>query len=218
MRTQSRAFVRLLAVGGIAISAVVLAGCTSTVAARVTSFQQWPADVVGQSYQFVPARPEQINNLEYGAYQDMVRAAAGSTGLVEAGPNTPARFQLSFDYGVEQTQVNRRQPYNPQFYGGFGSYGGYGGFGYGRGFGGPWGWGNAWGPDWVDVPVVAYRQWLNLRINDKQKGNAEVYRSTASSLTDRPDLVQVMPYLVRSIFDNFPGNNGSERTIEYETR
>ena len=134
--------------------ALVLSGCaTPTVSARVTSFQQWPAGVEGQTYQFVPAEPSQANNLEYQSYQDMVRAGIGATGLVEAQGGAKARFNVSFRYGTTQTQVMVRRPYDPYFNGGYG----YGGFYGPRPWGGYYGY---WGPEWVDVPVVAQRVFL----------------------------------------------------------
>ncbi|CAM3788006.1 DUF4136 domain-containing protein [Bordetella tumulicola] len=204
---QSRAgwagLCRLVGVGAV-LSAALLTGCaTPTVQARVTSFQQWPSDVVGAAYRFVDAKPEQANNLEYQAYQDAMRASISSTGLVEAQGGSPARFNVSFEYGSEQTQVMVRQAYDPYFYGGFG------------GFYGPWGGAGYWGPNWVDVPSVAYRNRLSVEIHDNARKGAEVYRSTAYIVTGREDLVRTMPYLTRAIFDNFPGNNGSEREVEY---
>ncbi len=192
-------------------AAALLAGCASSVSARVTSFQHWPTGVQGQSYRLV-AQPEQANNLEYRNYEDMVRASIGATGLVEAPAGAPARFDVMFDYGTIQTQVMTRQPVDPFFHGGYGR--GFGHYGYGA----PWGWGGYWGPDWVSVPTVAYRNTLNLRIADRNNGNAEVYRSSATTLTDRLNLVQSMPYLTRAIFDDFPGNNGSERIVEFENQ
>ena len=100
---------------------MLLSGCAApTVAARVTSFQQWPAGVEGQSYQFVPADASQTNNLEYQSFQDMVRAGIGATGLVEAQAGAKPRFDVSFTYGTSQTQVMVRRPYDPGFYGGYG--------------------------------------------------------------------------------------------------
>ncbi|PND31644.1 DUF4136 domain-containing protein [Achromobacter pulmonis] len=196
----------VLAVAG----ALALTGCAApTVSARVTSFQQWPAGVEGQTYRFVPADASQNNNLEYQSYQDMVRAGIGATGLVEAQHGAKSRFDVSFRYGTTQTQVMVRRAYDPYFYGGYG-YGGYGGF-YGPG---PWGPG-FWGPDWVDVPMVVQRNSLTLQIYDTQRGGAEVYRSTAYILSEREDFTRTMPYLVRAIFDNFPGNNGAEREIKF---
>lgn len=193
------------------LGALMLTGCAApSVSARVTSFQQWPAGVEGQTYQFVPADPSQINNLEYQSFQDMVRAGIGATGLIEAKPGTKGRFDVSFRYGTSQAQVMVRRPYNPYF------YGGYGGF-YGPG---PWGMGagGLWGPDWVDVPVVVQRNSLSLQIRDTQQGGAEVYRSTAFILSEHDDFMRAMPFLVRAIFDNFPGNNGAEREIEFPLR
>ncbi|KOF54444.1 MULTISPECIES: DUF4136 domain-containing protein [unclassified Achromobacter] len=193
------------------LGAVALSGCAApSVSAHVTSFQQWPAGVEGQTYRFVPADASQTNNLEYQSFQDTVRAAIGATGLVEAPAGAPARFDVSFHYGASQTQVTVRRPYDPYFYGGYGY--GYGGF-YGPG---PWApYGGYWGPAWVDVPAVAYRNSLTLQIRDTQRGGKEVYRSTAYILSDRGDLLRMMPYLTRAIFDNFPGNNGAEREVEY---
>ena len=198
----------LLAVAGV----LALTGCAApSVSARVTSFQQWPSGVEGQTYQFVAADPNQVNNLEYQSYQDMVRAGIGATGLVEAQPGSKGRFDVSFTYGTTQTQVMVRRPYDPYFYGGYG-YGGY----YGpRPWGGGYGY---WGPDWVDVPMAVQRNTLNLKIRDTQRNGAEVYRSSAFILSQGDDFMRTMPYLVRAIFDNFPGNNGAEREIEFPLR
>ncbi|CAB5516450.1 hypothetical protein LMG26857_05523 [Achromobacter anxifer] len=202
---NARRWAGLLVVAG----AFALAGCAApTVSARVTSFQQWPAGVEGQTYQFVPAEASQNNNLEYQSYQDMVRAGIGATGLVEAKPGVKGRFDVSFRYGTTQTQIMVRRPYDPYFYGGYG----YGGF-YGPR---PWGAGYGyWGPDWVDVPMAVQRNTLTLQIYDTQRGGAEVYRSSAFILSERDDFLRIMPYLVRAIFDNFPGNNGAEREIQF---
>ncbi|SIT27203.1 DUF4136 domain-containing protein [Achromobacter sp. MFA1 R4] len=192
------------------LGALTLTGCAApTVSARVTSFQQWPAGVEGQTYQFVPADSSQINNLEYQSFQDMVRAGIGATGLVEARSGAKGRFDVSFRYGSSQTQVMVRRPYDPYFYGGYGGFYGPGPWGMGAGF---------WGPDWVDVPMVVQRNSLSLFIRDTQQGGAEVYRSTAFILSERDDLIRTMPYLVRAIFDNFPGNNGAEREIQFPRR
>lgn len=189
----------------VVLSAGALSGCaTPTVQATVTSFQQWPADVVGAAYRFVDATPNQANNLEYRTYQDAMRASIGPTGLVEAQPGQSARFNVAFTYGTEQTQVMVPQPYDPYFYGGFGGF--YGPPGWGAGF---------WGPSWVDVPTVAYRNRLTVEIFDNARKNAEVYRASAYIVSGREDLVRTMPYLTRAIFDNFPGNNGSEREVQF---
>src|SRR3546814_20956631 len=98
----------------VALSAGLLTGCaTPTVEARVTSFQQWPADVVGQTYRFVDTHPGQADNLECQAYQDTMRAGIGPTGLVAAPEVTPARFTVTLKSGAEHTQVMEPRPYAP---------------------------------------------------------------------------------------------------------
>jgi len=187
------------------MSAALLSGCvTPTVQATVTSFQQWPASVVGETYRFVDATPGQGNNLEYQSYQDAMRASMGATGLVEAQSDTSARFNVSFTYKSEQTQVMVPQPYDPYFYGGMGGF-----------YGSPFFGGGMWGPAWVDVPAVAYQNRLAVNIFDNTKNGAEVYRASAYTVSSNPDLLGTMPYLTRAIFDNFPGNNGSVRQVNY---
>jgi len=192
----------------LALGSVLLAGCaTPTVSTQVTSFQRWPQDVQGQRYAFAAVPPEQANNLEYQSYRDMMRAGLGATGLAEAAPGQPARFSVAYRYATSQITVIERQPYDPFMYGGY-----YGFHGRRWGYGGFWAPG-FWGPDWVDVPVPAYRHTLNVEIHDRD--GSEVYRSSASTVSQADNLLRAMPYLVRAIFDGFPGNNGSERRVDY---
>ena len=66
--------------------------------------------------------------------------------------------------------------------------------------------------------MAVQRNTLSLKIRDTQRNGAEVYRSTAFILSQGDDFMRTMPYLVRAIFDNFPGNNGAEREIEFPLR
>lgn len=192
-----------------------LSGCASTISARVTNYQQWPDDAVGATYR-IAATTEQLNNLEFQSVADMVRAAIGPTGLVEAVAQDNARFDVLIDYGspAERRYVQRyRDPYmdgwgfNP-FFGGV--YGGYGG----------WGWGSGiyMGPSSVTVPVEVYKNTLTVTIKDNHDSGMEVYRSTAVNVSDGNDLAAVMPYLAQAVFDGFPGNNGQVREVRYNRR
>jgi len=191
----------------LALAVLLLAGCASTLSARVTTFSRWPADIQGQAYRFAP--PEKAppgGDLEYQAYQDMVRAAMGATGLVEAPAGAPdARFTVQFRYESKPTQVIVQEPYDPYFYGMPGFYG------YHR-----WAWGGFYGgPAWVPVQMTAYRKSLTVEIRDGQRGGEQVYRSTATTMGESEEMARVMPYLTRAIFDGFPGNNGQVREVKY---
>jgi hypothetical protein len=198
----SRAIARSLVAGCLVAAAAMLGGCAApVVSTRVTSFQQWPVDVAGQTYAFAQVSPEQAGNLEFQTYRDIIRAGLSPTGLVEAKPGQAARFVVDYQYGVQPVHTVERQIYDPGFYNGF--------------YGPPWWGGPYWGPSWIDVPVVRYRNWLRLQIRDASRGGAEVYRSSAYTVTDRDALLRSMPYLVRALFDHFPGQNGEEHEVEY---
>jgi hypothetical protein len=103
-----------------------------------------------------------------------------------------------------------RQAADPYYYdNGFGPGWGYGGRGY-------WGGGVFLPPPVVNVPVNVYKNTLTVVITDNQQQGAEVYRSSAVSMTSSDNLLAVMPYLTRAVFEGFPGNNGQVRTINYE--
>lgn len=197
------------------IGVFALASCASSISARVTSYEQWPADAAGSSYRIVVS-PEQSNNLEFQSFADMVRAAIGPTGLVEAVSTDNARFDVLIDYGspAERRYVQRyNDPYmdgwgfNP-FFGGL--YGGHGG----------WGWGSGiyMGRSTVTVPVEIYKNTLTITITDNHNNGTEVYRSSAVNISDGENLAAVMPYLAQAVFDGFPGNNGQVREVRYDRR
>jgi len=183
----------------LALALLLLSGCATPFSASVTAFHQWPADATGQSYRLSNPTGDQ-RDLEYAAYADMLRAAIAVTGLTESLDGSPARFKVSFQYRSETTHVIRREPVDP-FYGGWGR---------------PWGWSGYYAPAWVAVPQDAWRNVLTLSIQDAAQDDVEVYRASAISLTsDSHLLAQAMPYLLRALFDDFPGNNGQVRTVRY---
>lgn len=193
-------------------SLAVLVGCAApTWSARVTSFQQWPPDAMGKTYHIV-SESGQAGNLETQAFSDMIRANIGRTGLVEAQPGQKARFNVSFDYGNPVTQTWVQQYADPYFYNGFSpGFGPWGGY-----YGGGWGGGVFYSPPVVNVPVQIYKNTLTVIIKDNARNGVEVYRSSAVSASSHDNLLNVMPYLARAVFEGFPGNNGQQREVQYE--
>jgi len=196
---------------GVLLLACVLAlsACASSIVANVTTYQKWPSDAVGQSYRIVAQADQSQDNLEFQTVADMVRAGIGASGLVEAVQGQDARFSVHMHYENPLTQIWVRRyadvyPYYPWGY----PFPGY----YGR----PFGWGGWYAPPVVTVPVQVHRNTLTLWITDARQQNAEVYRATAIELGESDQWMGVMPYLVRAIFDDFPGNNGQVRRLEYD--
>lgn len=192
---------------GALLALSLLAGCASSLSAQVTRYQQWPGDTVGATYR-IEASDAQKGNLQFSAYSDMVRAAIGATGMVEAQGDAPARFDLSMEYGnpIEQVWIQRNP--DPFLYGGY----------YRRPFGwgfSPWyGW--PYEPVPENVPVEVYRNYLTVVIRDHDNDRREVYRATARNTSRGDNLTAVMPYLARAVFDHFPGGNGQVVDVKYD--
>src|SRR5690606_15925583 len=192
----------------LAASLMLMSGCASTLSARVTTYQQWPVGVQGEYYRIV-AVGNQVGNLQFDAYADMLRAAIGATGLREAGAGAEPRFEVRIEYDnpVHQTWVQRYD--DPFYYPGWSPFGGY------YGHWGGWGGGIFYTPSVVNVPVEVYRNTLTVSIVDRAAQGKEVYRSTAVHTSQDDNLNAVMPYLMQAIFDDFPGNNGQTRVVKY---
>ncbi|WP_454006583.1 DUF4136 domain-containing protein [Alcaligenes sp. Marseille-Q7550] len=198
---------RLAALGLVALAT----GCAApSWSAKLTRYQQWPAQTNGETYRLM-STDAQRGNLQYQSFADSVRSAIGVTGLVEAQAGTPARFVVEIDYGNPQEQSWVPQ-YADSFYGPMG-------WGMGRGYFAPndgWAGGFFYSPPVVNVPVTLYRNYLNVVIRDNRQQQAEVYRATAVSYSQSDNLAVQMPFLSQAIFDGFPGNNGQVIDIEYQ--
>jgi hypothetical protein len=191
------------------LALLMLAGCASSISARVTTYEKWPEDAPGQKYTVAPMAG-QDSNLEYQSFADMIRASIGRTGLVEAGNPSEARFVVSFSYDNPMSQSWVQQFAEPYFPGPFfGPWAGY--------YGGPYGFGGGmfYSPPVINTPVTTFKNSLTVIIKDNELDGAEVYRSTAVVITESDNLPAVMPYLTNAIFDGFPANNGSVRDISY---
>ena len=73
----------------LALSALLLGGCASTIRSDVTTFHQWPAQIQDKSYVF-EAPPTFDNTLEYQSYQNLVRGQLAQLGFREANMGAPA--------------------------------------------------------------------------------------------------------------------------------
>jgi hypothetical protein len=190
----------------------IVSGCASSLSAQVTRYQDWPADAAGEHYRILPSETQR-GTLPFSTYSDMVRAAIGPTGLVEAQGTVAPRFDITLDYGSTVERRWARRSVDPYYGAGYGA-----GFGYYQPFGGgfyPWG---GWmaQPYYEDVPVDVYKNELTVIIRDRAKKGAEVYRATAVSMSQSDRLASVMPYLARAVFDQFPGRNGQVIEVKYD--
>lgn len=195
---------------------LLLGGCASTLKSDVTSFQQWPANAGASSYSF-KRTSAQVGALEHASYEDLVRLEMSKLALKEAPAGTKGRFEISLDYAVTVKTVRIQEPvfdYNaswrdPYFYSAWG---------WRPSYWAPYGFGYSYGPR-----IVGY-QTLNqdtsthrLRV-DIAEGANKVFEATAtnSGSGSNNKLSLSMPYLIRSVFDGFPGANGQARRVEFD--
>ena len=188
--------------------ALLLGGCATTIRSDVTTFHQWPAQMQEKTYVF-DAPPPQGDTLEYRSYQNLVRAQLARLGFQESA-GSPA-LQVAMRFTTTDVPVRVVQAVDPFFYPP-------GRFGYGpfhrRGY---WG-GGFYDPFW-DFPryeVVerhVYQRDLQVAIRSAKDGKP-LFDVTVHNNSGEPSTPALMPALVQSAFEGFPGPNGGARRIE----
>ncbi len=199
------------------LAAALLTACASPITAKVTSFNQWPANVAGSTFSYI--RPtDGINDLEQQAYEGYVQAELERVGLRRAPPGQVGRIEVDIvtgngtrDRKVREAVYQDYYIFHPPYRNAAGNvFPGY------------------WGPDTFgsryvgDREVIRTMQVSNLRIRllDTQ-GNTPgrpraVFESRAVYEGDNEDLPDLVPYLVRAVFDGFPGQNGRVKLVKFD--
>ena len=210
----------------LAILSVLLTGCASTLRSDVTSFQRWPANAASSTYSF-KRTGQQVGSLEHSAYEDLVRQALKPLGLNEAGAGAKGRFEISLDYGVSTKTVTSTEPvwdtystwndpffypswaYRPGFWPAY-PYRYYHPYAYAYAY--PY----SFGPRIVGYTTVNREVNLRRLRLEIAEGATKVFEATATSSGATATLSVTMPYLVRSVFEGFPGNNGQTRALVFD--
>jgi Domain of unknown function (DUF4136) len=194
----------------VAVVSLLLAGCATTLRSDVTSFQKWPTNASGSTYSF-KRLGNQDTSLEHKSYEDLARTQLTLLGLTEAPQAAKGRFEVSLDYGINTRTYLSREPivehanywHPPRHHHNGGWRPGYWAF-------------SPFGPT-----VVGYRNvsqdvsTRSLRV-DISESESKVFEASATSSGANANLPAIMPYLVRSVFDGFPGTNGQNRVLEFD--
>jgi hypothetical protein len=217
---------RYLSLAAVIVFSALLAACASpTVKSDVTVFQDWPSDAQGAVYVFERTK-EQNDDLEYRTYENLVRGELQRLGFIEASTSQTPKLKVTLSYGIAGRDVQVVEPvvvdpdpfspgpfYGPRFYGP--RY-----HGYYRPFHSPF-----YDPFWYGPPIIEYEE-STYQVYDRRlkvsiwrmEDSRKLYDVTVDSQGSDKSLVDVMPYLVRSAFANFPGKNGESRHIELPMR
>jgi hypothetical protein len=191
---------------------VALSGCASTFRSNVTTFHQWPENISEKSFVFQRS-PEEEASLEYQHYEDQVRIALEQLGFSSARTQADANMIVDVDAGQTVRDVTVIEPVVPDPFW-------YGSPFYGPGFG-PFGYYGVMSPFWLDpwpyhqreVSYPAYQRRLKVSIMRAEDGK-KLYEGTATSRGRNPELAEVMPYMVDTLFKEFPGPSGVPRRVE----
>ncbi len=197
----------------------LLTACASPITAKVTSFNQWPADATGSTFSYIRAA-DKANDLEQEAYEGYVQLELEKLGLKRAATGQVGRIQVDIVTGNRTREKKFREAVYQDYYVFQPPYRDAAGNVF-PGFWAP----DRFGPRYVgDREVTRTVQVSNLRLRllDAQ-GNAPgkpraVFESRAVYEGDNEDLPDLVPYLVRAVFDGFPGPNGRVRVVSFDSK
>lgn len=205
---------------GFAIATLgLLAACTTPITAKVTSFNQWPGDAAGSTFSYItPA--DKANDLEQAAYEGYVQAELEKVGLKRAAPGQVGRIQVDVVTGNGTREKKFREAVYQDNYVYYPPYRDAAGNVF-PGFYAPDQFGSRYVGDREVVRTVQVSN-LRLRLLDS-KGSAPgkpraVFESRANYEGDNEDLPDLVPYLVRAVFDGFPGQNGRVRILRFDPK
>jgi hypothetical protein len=200
----------------LAALALLLGGCATTIRSDVTAFHQWPAQLTDKSYVF-EAPPPQDDTLELRSYQNLVRAQLGKLGFQEAGPASTPALKVSMRFTTTLVPVRVVQAIDPFYYPPTRL-----GYGYPYHRRGYWGGGMYspfYDPFWGGIPGYevsirdTYRRELQVAIRSASD-NRRLFDVTVHNNSTVRSTAAMMPALVQSAFEGFPGPSGVPRRVE----
>ena len=198
----------------------LLTACASPIVTQVSNFNQWPSDATGASFTFIqpPSSPNQPPPaLELATYQGYAQQELEKLGMRKAAAGQPARLLVELGWITQPQERTYRQPiYDDRlvFYPPWRNAAG-------QVFPGYWA-PSRFGPTYIGDRLVAYTvqfNQINLRMLDNKSGSPGQPRAVFEShavYEGQAALPTIAPYLVRAVFDGFPGQNGQVRRVDFD--
>ncbi|HEY5801640.1 MAG TPA: DUF4136 domain-containing protein [Burkholderiaceae bacterium] len=197
-----------------AAAALLLSGCATTIRSDVLSQSAWPADLADKSFVFTQP---QTDSIVYRASENLVRAQLHRIGLTDAS-GSAAKLHVSMDLAEAARDVRVITPVviDP-FWPGYGWHGPYrmgwrrGWWPYHPGYG-------AWGAMGYQESVSTVFQ-RRLHVTITQAGTDKVLYDVRVENTSRAaDPMRVLPAMIVSGFEGFPGQSGVIRRVDVELK
>ncbi|MDR2239508.1 MAG: DUF4136 domain-containing protein [Zoogloeaceae bacterium] len=195
----------------------LLSGCASFVETKVSTFHELEPSLSGVTYALAPLK-EQESSLEFQSYAKLVKAELEKRGMTEA-PFNQAKYAIFIFYGIDDGkeiissypifgQTGTRSSYTTGTVTSYGNMATYSGTTHKTPTYGVVGSGTS--------SNTVFTRYLNIDIIDIAKsGNGKVkkvYEGKATSSGSSSQLAPVMPAIVKSVFEDFPGKSGASRT------
>ncbi|WP_020651757.1 DUF4136 domain-containing protein [Massilia niastensis] len=208
---------RLIMIAAGTALALLLGGCATTIRSNVTTFHQWPAQMEDKSFVFeVP--PAQEDTLEWRSYQELVRGQLARLGFRDADGARPA-LTVSMRFTTTDVPVRVLEPVmSPFYYPGPPRFAFRGHRGFHRRYWGGW-YSPFYDPFWGPYPAyessIEHHYRRELQVSIKSAGDGKrLFDVTVHNTSRQESTPAVMPALVQSAFEGFPGPNGVARRVE----
>lgn len=191
--------------------ALFLGGCATPFVSRVTAFHDTPVDFANKAFVFDHAVAQDTPEARH--YEELVRYELIKQGFIDAVPPASATLKVTVATSMTSRDVRviETVPVDPWY--GSPYYGpAWPRFGYYGPFYDPF-W---YGPPLVqqrDVQYTLYTRQLKIGIVRVADGK-RLYDVTVDSQGTNSSLAEVMPYMIRSAFTDFPGPSGVPRIIK----
>lgn len=200
----------------LAALALVLTGCASSrFTTDVTPFHELDPNKLSLStYAFSPS-PGQQDSLEFRTYAKLVGDQLQAYGMSEVAQEKAA-YLISMDYGIDNGKV---VTYSYPIYGQTGVSGAStSGYRVGNSYSSTTTFTPTFGVVGAGTDsTTVYTRFLEVRIFDRSDSPDRrpkvIYEAKANSKGSSSQLSTVMPYMIRSIFADFPGQSGKSRQV-----
>ena len=208
-------YLKYLSVLPLMLALSFLAGCAAQVSSDVARFHRLPKPN-GETFQIEPMDQAKVGSLEFGQYANMVGDKLVGVGYKATPAGQKPDLIVKLDYSISKGQVRVRSypgtgywgyPYGPRWYPYF--YDPFYPYGYGYGFG--------MEPDIRSEVYYTRRLRMDIeRPAEAGKAAERLFEGRVDSEGQDNRMTVVMPYLIKAMFDNFPGPSGVTQHIVIE--
>ncbi|WP_321393346.1 DUF4136 domain-containing protein [Emcibacter sp.] len=196
----------------------MLSACANTFTSDVTSFHSLSRPT-GEKIVIVPMDESLQGSLEFATYANILGNELGKLGYKPAAGGT-ADLIVELDYGVDDGKVFVRTfggfyPhsywdwgfYDPYYYGYYSYY--YRPYWPYRS---PWMYGGFHHRPEVQS-YVKYNRILKVNIRPNFEGAKNIYEGRVEGIGRSKDLTELVPLMIRALFQNFPGTSGTTQKV-----